>query len=114
MFKDPWIPRETSFRPICINMEKFQSKVKEFISPSSGWDITKLNNVVPEMDIETIKRIPINSNLSDKIIWHYDRAGKYSVKSEYKLFMNSKINEVSSSSNLMGHVLKRLWESKNT
>lgn len=61
------------------------------------------------MDIEKIKRIPINTSLPDKIKWHYDRTREYSVKSGYKLYVNTKINEASSSSNPMGNVWNRLW-----
>lgn len=64
------------------------------------------------MDLEVIERIPINIGLEDKIIWHYDKTGKYMVKSGYKLFMNNKINEASSSSYPMGNVWKNLWKLK--
>lgn len=66
--------------------------------------------LVLEMDIDIIKRIPINTNIRDKFIWYYDKMGKYSVKSGYKLFMNTKINEASSSTYPMGSVWKNLWK----
>lgn len=109
-FKDPWIPREITFKPIYINLESFNDRVANFIIPSGQWDIRKLGDSVLDIDLEVIKRIPINRELEVKIIWHYDKTGKYTVKSGYRLFMNGKINEASSSSNPMGNVWKNLWK----
>lgn len=61
-------------------------------------------------DYDLIRKIPINSNLKDSFIWHYDRTGKFTFKSGYKLYMNSKINAASSSSNIMKKVWEKLWK----
>lgn len=100
-----------SFKPVCIDWTLNNGKVSDFISPLGDWDITKLrNNVVLSNDVEIIRRIPINEHLDDKIIWHFDKAGKYTVKSGYKVFMNSKIDGVSSNFDSMTRVWNKLWK----
>lgn len=86
MFKDPWIPKELSFKPVCIDQMNIDLKVSNFITISSEWDIRKLREVVLSSDVEIINRIPINLNLDRKLIWHFDKTGKYTVKSGYKVF----------------------------
>lgn len=112
MFKDPWIPKEFTFKPICIDRDMFETKVADYISPSGGWDIEKLNTAVINFDINTIRGIPINTNLNDKLICHFDKTGKYTVKSGYKLYMKIKINGVSSSSSPLNRVWNNLWKLK--
>lgn len=110
MFKDPWIPKVSTFKPICIRREAYEDSVADYINPNGEWNLLKLSENVHEDDIK-IKRIPINKELSDKCIWHYDKIGKYSVKSGYKSFMNFKI-ETSSSVYPMGKVWENLWKLK--
>lgn len=68
MFKDPWIPKESTFKPICINNDLIESKVAEFITYSGDWDLEKLNRTVIHFDVNTIRSIPINTRLNDKLI----------------------------------------------
>lgn len=70
MFKDPWIPKELSFKPVCIDRSVWDEKVCDFISPSGVWNISKLNNSVLIDDIDIIRKIHFNPNLDDKLIWH--------------------------------------------
>lgn len=70
MFKDPWIPKELTFKPICMNYNEINAKVSDFITPSGGWDLPKLKLTVPNSDYETIRSLPINKYLSNKLIWH--------------------------------------------
>lgn len=66
----------------------------DFITPSGGWDITKLDQAVLSSDVEVIRKIPISKYLEDKLVWHYDKLGRYTVKSGYRLFMKAKINGI--------------------
>lgn len=95
---------------MCTNPEDINAKVADFISLSGSWDTEKLKGSVFDMDLGIIQNIPINTNLMDQPIWHYDKVGRYSVKSGYKLFMNSLINEASSSSNHMEKVWNNIWK----
>lgn len=112
MFKDIWIPKETTFTPICINRDLIDRKVSKFIDPNGEWNLGNSMEGVLLDDCEIIRRISINLNIEDKIIWHYDRTGKYTVKSGYKLFMKSRIEEVSSSNNIMSNIWRKIWKLK--
>lgn len=112
IFKDPWLPKETTFKPICINRDMYEMKVEEYISESGGWNLDKLNRAVIDFDINTIKNIPTNMNLNDKIIWHYNKTGKYSVKSGYKLYMNIKLEGIQASYSPLNRVWNNLWKLK--
>lgn len=68
------------FKPICINGEMINKKVGDFITPTGVWDLEELKRAVISFDCHTIRGIPINLNLRDKLICHYDRIGKYTVK----------------------------------
>lgn len=110
MFLDPWIPKEITFKPTCTNPESSNLKVADFILPSGCWDSQKLKDNVLSPDYEAIRSIPINKNLEDKLIWHYDKTGSYTVKSGYKLFSNLKREGISSSSNNMSNIWNNLWK----
>lgn len=60
MFKDPRIPKETTFKPICINENYYQDKVSDFIDPIRNWDHERLKGSVMEEDYDVIRRIPLN------------------------------------------------------
>lgn len=109
MFKDPWLPKESTFKPICIDPDYINSKVADFISPSGGWNVDLLNKAVIHFDRDSIKGVPIFRNLQDKFSWHFDRTGSYTVKSGYKMFMKLKLDGISASSNPMEKVWKILW-----
>lgn len=112
MFKDPWLPKESTFRPICINRDLANSRVADYITDSGGWNVEALNRAVIDFDINTIRGVPINTNLQDKLVWHYDRTGKFSVKSGYKLFMNIKLDGIQTSSPTLNRIWTNLWKLK--
>ena len=46
-----------------------------------------------EMDIEAIKNIPLSSmNQSDFWAWHYEKNGSFSVRSAYRMLIQTKMN----------------------
>lgn len=68
MFKDLWLPRGNFFKPTCTNSNLIDEKVSEFITLSGEWDIQRLKDTMLSTDVETIRQIPLNRNLEDKII----------------------------------------------
>lgn len=62
-FKDPWIPKEVTFKPIKAMRAWIQedARVSEFITQSMGWNSEKLREVVIEEDANIIKTIPIRA-----------------------------------------------------
>ncbi|KAM1453357.1 hypothetical protein ACFX1R_004015 [Malus domestica] len=63
-----------------------ESKVAEFIDlVLRVWNIDLLSHFVPEAERVTISHIQVGSLLRpDKLVWHFERNGSYSVKSVYK------------------------------
>ncbi|MDV3193975.1 MAG: hypothetical protein Q8835_02880, partial [Sweet potato little leaf phytoplasma] len=111
-FQDPWIPRKSLFRPLCLNLVFSQALVADFITESGAWNESLLIEAVGIDDIDIIRRIPIDLRKSDSFMWHCDKYGKYTVKSGYRLFMKNIIERASSSSNPMGKVWDIVWQLK--
>lgn len=65
-----------------------------------------------DFDLESIKSIPLNLNLDDKLVWHYDKTGKYSVKSGYNLFQKIKIDGIFARTSPMGRIWNNVWKLK--
>lgn len=114
-FKDPWIPKETTFKPLCRPSLIMSTNmlIAEFITPSLCWDINKLKRYVIDKDADIISSIPINNcSEEDKWIWHYTSHGEYTVKSGYKLSMTDSVGQGSSSLNSLRKWWVALWETK--
>lgn len=107
-FKDPWLPRLSTFKPILTNPDFSGLTVAELMKEEGGWNSDLLNFLFNKDDILLIKKLPINKSVEDRWIWHFDKKGLYSVKSGYKAFMNAKIKECHSRDNMMGEVWKKL------
>lgn len=104
VFGDPWIPKELTFKPICLNRDFLQVKVSHFINNNGEWNLDFLKSSMLEEDFNIIRGLPINLNAKDRLIWHFDKLGKYNVKSGYNLFLNNKLNAGPSSDNGMKEV----------
>lgn len=86
---DKWVPRPLSFKVIsaCPNPSLLNLKVADLISPAGEWNKDLLNLCFQAPDVEIILQIPLSTRVSreDRIIWHYDKWGQYTVKSGYTL-----------------------------
>ena len=61
VFKDPWIPRPTLFRPISRFSPTLENlKVSDLMSPF-GWDKEKLESIFLPLDRELVWSIPLSS-----------------------------------------------------
>lgn len=80
MFKDSWIPKISTFKPICTNMNRINDKVSDFVDNEGNQNKEKLKDSVMAEDYEMIMKIPTNQNLRDNIIWHYDRTKNFRLK----------------------------------
>ncbi|CAL2234014.1 unnamed protein product [Prunus armeniaca] len=59
-------------------------KVCELFNADGQWDEELLKANFWEQEVKAILQIPLASiHREDKLIWHYDRSGKYSVRSDY-------------------------------
>ena len=76
------------------------------------WDVERvLKAVLWPADVEAVLKLPLGRrDYEDKIIWHFDKNGRYLVKFNYKVALESKVQAGSSSRNgLRNWWQKYLW-----
>lgn len=61
-FTDPWIPKVSTFKPIVLLGIAYQemATVADFITPTMGWDLHKIKEVIMQDDVHIIETIPIS------------------------------------------------------
>jgi hypothetical protein len=68
--------------------------VAEIIDPiTNSWDVGLIKQTFLPEDADIILRIPIQGHKEDFIAWHVDKKGIFSVKSAYKIAVNSRDRE---------------------
>lgn len=115
-WEDEWVPGLTGAKINSLPPEQCDwIKVADFIDQSNqSWDVEKLRNCVSEEETRAILKIPISiSKCPDKLIWHSNSSGKYSVKSGYhkafKKILDLASNQPSSSYTPSKSMWTRLW-----
>lgn len=104
-FLDPWIPKESTFRPITPPVSNGDITVSNLIWPRGTWHLPTISSLFCQEDIELILKSPLsNHNITDSWQWHDDKRGLFSVKSAYRLFMQSKIESEPSGAN------NKIWQ----
>ncbi|GER39993.1 RNA-directed DNA polymerase [Striga asiatica] len=85
----PWIPTNTNFKPVCqfADDRMHLSKVSDLILECvKKWDIELILQSFNPVDAANILKIHISQTGSkDKLVWHSDKKGLFSVKEAYKL-----------------------------
>lgn len=86
VWSDPWIPRGRTRRPAMFRGQVLVDRVEELINPSTEqWDEELVNDLFGQEDAKEILAIPLRSNMEDKVAWHCDPKGVFTVKSAYRL-----------------------------
>jgi hypothetical protein len=85
IYTDPWIPSSHNRRIESPRGLGVYSKVSQLICPVTGdWDVPLLRSLFLDVDVERILEIPLNvQGFQDFIAWHYNKNGRYTVKSGY-------------------------------
>ncbi|KAL6131080.1 hypothetical protein ACLB2K_069458 [Fragaria x ananassa] len=115
VWHDHWLPRPCTFKPYSGMMEGLEDlKVADLIDPDSReWMMDWLKELFMKDDVEMIRRIPLSFRLpEDKLVWHFDTHGSYSVKSGYRIALRDNVQQdmaSSSSSQETSKVWKKLW-----
>lgn len=92
VFKDPWLLRSNFFRPITIpSNEVAEVRVADLLS-MTGWDQEPISRVLWEVDHAVVRSIPLRARRRmDRLVWHYQSRGVYTVKSGYQLEMQERV-----------------------
>ena len=79
-------------RPItCIKQDPPISVADYIVEVTAAWDLHRLREYFLPMDIEVIQSIPIGTaRFDDFLAWHFERSGVFSVRSAYRMLVNSK------------------------
>lgn len=92
IWDDNWIPRNFKLRPVCPRSLNPPRLVSELISEATRcWNAAQLEEHLLPMDVEVIQNIPISHvQQEDFYAWHYDKSGRFSVRSAYRMIMEIK------------------------
>ena len=84
VYNSNWLPRPTTFRPISPRTLAVDTKVVDLIGPEREWKMDLIRQYFVQEDADIIQRIPLpRSSARDELCWHYDKLGRYSIKSGY-------------------------------
>jgi hypothetical protein len=82
----PWIPKDGLRRPITPKGASLLLYVNELINPVTGnWDEELINDTFWPEDAYIILSLPIFLENDNRLAWHYDKKGIFSVRSAYKV-----------------------------
>jgi hypothetical protein len=86
IWSDPWLPRSHTRKPITPRGTNLITYVDELISPVTGtWDKELVHDMFWEEDYKLILALPVLEGQDNSMAWHYDKHGKFSVKSAYRV-----------------------------
>lgn len=86
VWQDRWIPIPYGFKPYTEPMEGLEDlRVADLIDPVDRvWQPHLLQGLFTNHEAEAILKIPLSlRNPVDRLVWHFDRSGRYNVKSGY-------------------------------
>lgn len=99
MWRDPWIPRDHSRRPVTMRGNCRLKWVSDLIGQDGTWDVAQIRRCFLNIDIELILSICLSPRQEeDFLAWHPDKSGRFSVRSAYNLACRLANTEGSSSS----------------
>jgi hypothetical protein len=119
IWRDPWLPRGISRRPITPRGTCLLSQVAELINPVTGeWDVQLVKEVFWEEDSAVILALPVHEGRDNVIACNFDNHGRFSVRSAYKVCRDDIMRERScsgaqgSSSDEPDPIWKMIWQIK--
>lgn len=83
VYGDNWVPDDVCLKirsPLSLAVD---TRAAELLTPSRQWNEALLQKQFSQHEVNLILTIPIC--LSDRVSWHFEKNGLYSVKSGYRL-----------------------------
>lgn len=97
----PWIPDECNFKVFTPRSPSayYPMRVADLIDPiTCKWNKQFIEETFWPVDCERILSIPIGAITSDdRLVWHFSKDGKYSVKTAYQVLLAARCSQVHSS-----------------
>ncbi|CAN0919033.1 LINE-1 reverse transcriptase homolog [Linum grandiflorum] len=92
---DPWLPNnDNRYISAPIPQHLIDMNVHDLLDHRChDWNIPLLEQLLPSRDVQLITSIPITTAAGpDKRIWHGSKNGRYTVKSAYRLYMDTMVD----------------------
>lgn len=112
VWQSRWIPRPRNFKVITPTPESFSTlKVCDLIDEASmSWREQQIRELFLPVDVDEILNIPLcDSKPVDKIIWHYNLHGLFTVRSAYHVIVSDRFCASGSSPEDSKKIWKLLW-----
>jgi hypothetical protein len=114
IWRDPWLPWDNLRRPFTMRGNYILQEVSELIDPTTGsWDTHLVGDIFWPEDAVVIKAITVHEGMSNRLAWHYDTKGKFSVRSAYKVCRQDQLTKSKrggASSSAPVHTKDMLWK----
>jgi hypothetical protein len=86
VWRDPWLPRDASRRPLSEKGVCRYTRVADFLLPDRTWNVERVHQFVIPADVDVILGIrPSRRQENDFVVWHPTKDGVFSVRSAYHL-----------------------------
>lgn len=111
IWRDPWLPRPPSYKPVSAQGDCRLRRVADLISEGGVWNQALLSKHFCQADIEEILKIKLTTRHdADVIAWAPDRRGLFSVSSAYKMAweLNHRMSMCAASRAPDGH--RTVWD----
>lgn len=84
IWRDPWLPRGKTRRVSSVRGPNLLHRVSELINPVTGkWDEELVQSTFHQDDVAVILSVSVSPNREDRVAWHFDPKGLFSVKSAW-------------------------------
>ena len=111
IYRDNWILRPSTFKPYSTPKMSHDATVAELIDKENSWKTEVIHGNFLKVDADEILSIPLpRREMEDSVIWHYDKQGRFSVKSGYQVALNMKFPDLPSCSNSRGNTWSVIWK----
>jgi hypothetical protein len=116
IWKDNWLPNQAGFK-VCspCNVLETDACVSELIDTNTRcWNRNLIREIFSPFEAQQIFNIPLSWRLpNDNMIWHWERHGDYSVRSEHHMIKEVvTLNTPEASSSNNQEIWKAVWKIK--